>query len=125
MFFDTFSALCKKRGVTPNKALVDCDISRTLVAKWKKGAIPNGTTLSKIADYFGVSTDYLLTGESGKEKTPTLEGKREEDITFDDFTYAMYNQSHELTEDEKHMLLALARTIAKERREKREREKEK
>lgn len=60
MFFDIFSALCKKKGVTPNKALTDCEISRTSVAKWKKGAVPNGATLSKLAAYFGVTTDYLM-----------------------------------------------------------------
>ena len=60
MFFDIFSALCKKKGVTPNKALNDCEISRTSVAKWKKGAVPNGVTLSKLAAYFGVTTDYLM-----------------------------------------------------------------
>lgn len=68
MFFDIFSELCRRNGVTPNKALVDCEISRTSVAKWKKGAVPNGSTLSKIADYFGVTTDYLL----GQEKETVI-----------------------------------------------------
>lgn len=60
MFLNIFYSLCQKKGVSPNKALVDCEISRTLVAKWKKGAVPNGTTLAKLAEYFGVSTDYLM-----------------------------------------------------------------
>lgn len=60
MFYDIFIVLCKKKGVSPNKALVDCKISRTLVAKWKKGAIPNGSTLTKLSDYFDVTTDYLM-----------------------------------------------------------------
>lgn len=78
MFFDTFFELCKRDGVTPNKALVDCEISRTSVAKWKKGAVPNGSTLAKIADYFCVTTDYLLGTET--EKAPTPEGERKPDI---------------------------------------------
>ena len=60
MFFDVFTVLCQKKGVSPNKALVDCEISRTLVAKWKKGAVPNGSTLAKLSKYFDVSTDYLM-----------------------------------------------------------------
>jgi transcriptional regulator with XRE-family HTH domain len=45
----------------------------------KTGATPKGETLSKIADYFGVTTDYLLTGEETK-KAPTLTKKDERDI---------------------------------------------
>jgi len=33
---------------------------------WKRGSIPKGDTLQKLADYFGVSVDYLL----GKAETP-------------------------------------------------------
>lgn len=67
MFVDTFCELCDKRGVSPNKACIDMGISRTSTAKWKSGSVPNGQTLSKIADYFGVTTDYLLGAETKKE----------------------------------------------------------
>ena len=75
MFYDVFTSLCEKKGVTPNKALTDCGISRTSPAKWREGATPRGVTLQKLADYFGVTTDYLLTGEETK-KAPTPEGER-------------------------------------------------
>lgn len=32
------------------------------VGGWTKGSIPRGPTLQALADYFGVSRDYLLTG---------------------------------------------------------------
>ena len=51
-------------------------LNRSAVAKWKAGATPNGTTLAKMADYFGVTTDYLL-GAEQTEKTPTQRGERE------------------------------------------------
>lgn len=75
MFYDVFTSLCEKKGVSPNKALTDCKISRTSTAKWREGATPRGVTLQKLADYFGVTTDYLLTGEETK-KSPT-DGERE------------------------------------------------
>lgn len=75
MFYDVFTALCERKGVSPNKALTDCGISRTSTAKWREGAIPRGVTLQKLADYFGVTTDYLLIGEETK-KAPTQEGER-------------------------------------------------
>lgn len=75
MFYDVFTSLCEEKGVSPNKALTDCGISRTSSAKWREGAIPRGITLQKLADYFEVTTDYLLTGEETK-KAPIHEGER-------------------------------------------------
>ena len=74
MFYDVFTDLCERKGVSPNKALIDCGISRTSTAKWREGAIPRGVTLQKLADYFGVTTDYLLTGEDTK-KAPSKTGE--------------------------------------------------
>lgn len=103
MFIDTFARLCAEKGVTANKACLDLGISRTAVARWKKGSVPNGTTLALMAEYFGVTTDYLL----GNEKTPATTGERE--IGFDDFTYAFFEESKELTDENKQKLLELAR----------------
>jgi transcriptional regulator with XRE-family HTH domain len=79
VFYDVFTSLCEKKGVTPNKALTDCGISRTSPAKWREGATPRGVTLQKLADYFGVTTDYLLTGEDTK-KAPGLTEKDRRDV---------------------------------------------
>lgn len=45
----------------------------------KTGATPKGDTLQRIADYFGVTTDYLLTGEDTK-KAPGLTEKDRRDV---------------------------------------------
>ena len=75
MFFARFETLCKQKGVSKQKACLDCGLSRTAWNKWKAGAVPNGEALQTLADYFGVTTDYLLTGEETK-KAPT-DGERE------------------------------------------------
>lgn len=107
MFFDIFKLLCEKKGVSPKKATEDIGLSNSITTKWKKtGATPKGDTLQRIADYFGVTTDYLLTGEEIK-KAPTQEGERE--IGFDDFTYAFYEESKDLPDEKKKMLLEMAR----------------
>lgn len=81
-------------------------LSRTSVVKWKAGSVPTGATLNKIADYFSVSVDYLL-GNSQKEK-PSGKAKGQ-DVTFDDFTYALHDETKELTEENKQKLLEMAR----------------
>ncbi len=105
MFFDIFAQQCRQKGVTLNKACVDCGISRTSVAKWKKGATPNGATLAKLAAYFGVTTDCLLGAGTEKNAPP------EECVTLDDFTYAMQNEYKDLTEMDKQILLSMAKQL--------------
>jgi phage repressor protein C with HTH and peptisase S24 domain len=62
MFWENFCKLCESNGIKPNFVCKELGFSNATATKWKKGAIPSGITLSKIADYFSVSTDYLLTG---------------------------------------------------------------
>lgn len=96
MFYDVFTDLCERKGVSPNKALIDCGISRTSTAKWREGAIPRGVTLQKLADYFGVTTDYLLTGEETK-KAPTQEGERT--VSDDDIKFALFDGAQDITDE--------------------------
>lgn len=48
----------------------------------------------KIADYFGVTTDYLL-GTDGNEKAPAETGKR---ITDEDIKFALFGGDGEITD---------------------------
>lgn len=67
---DTFTRLqdiCKANGTTPTALCKIITGSSGNLATWKKGNI-RADYLQKIADYFNVSVDYLLTGQ--KEKAP-------------------------------------------------------
>lgn len=69
MFYDVFSKLCDLKGVSCKRAAMEIGLSNSIAAKWKRtGGTPNGETLSKIADYFGVTVGYLLGEEEQKEK---------------------------------------------------------
>lgn len=67
MFWNIFSTLCAQNGISPNTVAKSLSIASGSVTKWKNGATPQNATLKKIAQYFNVSVEYLLTG---KEKTP-------------------------------------------------------
>ena len=60
MFWEKFVSLCAEKGISPNGACAALGLSNATATKWKNGAIPRNTTLKKVADYFGVSTSYLL-----------------------------------------------------------------
>lgn len=66
MFWENFVKLCASRNTKPNPVAAKLGISSGSVTKWKNGAKPNDTTLQKIADYFGVSVDFLLGKETDR-----------------------------------------------------------
>lgn len=102
MFYDRFKQLCDQREISVTKAVTEIGLSRALGTKWKNtGATPNGETLKRIADYFGVSTEYLLGVDSNDVPT----------VTFDDFTYAMHGASGKLTDKDKEILLSMAQQL--------------
>ena len=60
-FYTIFEQLCKEKGVTPARVREDLAISQSTMASWKsRGLTPKYDTSKKLADYFGVSVDYLL-----------------------------------------------------------------
>lgn len=78
MFYDIFFELCQKKGVKPSFAAEACGINRSNVSLWKsKGYTPRSDALNAIAEYFDVTTDYLL-GKT-KEKAPAEKQEPTED----------------------------------------------
>ncbi len=68
MFFTNYCKLCKEKNMTPTGVAVELGISRGTVSAWKnKDRLPQASQLQKIADYFGVTVDALLS-ENGEGK---------------------------------------------------------
>lgn len=104
MFYDNYLRLCNSVGKSPSAVALEIGIEKSTVTRWKQGKSQTDANIRKVADYFGVPVSEL-TGE--KEKAPTQEGERE--IGFDDFTYAFYEESKDLPDEKKKMLLEMAR----------------
>lgn len=85
--YEIFSELLQKYGVTPYKVSKETGVSQSTLSDWKRGiSTPKPDKLQKIADYFGVSLTYLLTGStsgSEKEKASELNARDERDIAKD------------------------------------------
>ena len=74
-------ALCKKKGVSMNTAEKEIGLAKGYISKLGKSN-PNMTTLQKMADYFGVSVEYLMTGtDDGAKEQPQLSARDERDIS--------------------------------------------
>lgn len=63
MFYEKYVDLCAGINKTPTGVALDIGISRAAVTNWKKGGVPNDVTLRKIANYFNISVNYLLSNE--------------------------------------------------------------
>lgn len=74
--YTVFEQLLLKFGVTAYKVSKDTGITQTLLSNWKTGkSVPNMHNLKKIADYFNVTVDYLMTGDTEKASIEnTLDG---------------------------------------------------
>lgn len=71
MGYEVFADLCEKNGVKPYHVSKCTGVSTATLTEWKKGTYtPKTDKLQKIADYFGVSLDYLMTGQH-PEQTST------------------------------------------------------
>ena len=57
-------ALIEQNKITANKLTADLALPSSAITEWKKGkAKPSTDAIIKISKYFGVSADFLLTGE--------------------------------------------------------------
>ena len=102
------NGLLAEKGISKRDFYQDCGITSASYSLWNTGkTTPRMKNLEVIANYLETTTDYLLTGLGEKEKAPTQEGERE--IGFDDFTYAFYEESKDLPDEKKKMLLEMAR----------------
>lgn len=80
--YEIFEHLLQKYGITAYKVSKETGITQSTLSDWKRGkSTPKTGNLQKIADFFGVSLDYLTTGkEPSKEARPQLTPADERDI---------------------------------------------
>ena len=67
MFKKIFIDLCNSKGESPTAVCKALGLSAATFSCWTDDSVPRRATLQRMADYFGVTVDYLL----GKEKKPS------------------------------------------------------
>lgn len=62
--YEIFEQLLQKHNISAYRVAKEAGVTQTSLSNWKSGRnTPSTSTLQKIADYFGVTIDYLMTGE--------------------------------------------------------------
>ena len=83
--YEIYSKIRDKLGYKDSEVAAGSGVTKSTFSDWKKGkSKPKQDKLQKIADYFGVTVDYLMTGkEEIKERAPELTERDERDIAKD------------------------------------------
>ena len=78
--YEQIRDIAKSKGYSVNKLEKELGFARSSINKFNKN-IPSVDKLQQIADFLGVSLDYLMTGETPSEKKEvTLTPRDERDI---------------------------------------------
>ena len=82
--YERIESLRKSTGLSQGKLEKELGFSNGSVSKWKTST-PTPERLQKLADFFGVTVDYLMNGkeETPEEKKPTLSNNEELNVIND------------------------------------------
>lgn len=77
--YEIYCKLRDERGVKDADVVRDTGITKSTFSDWKNGrSKPKNDKLQKIADYFGVTLDYLTTGKEESENNKIVFNRRDE-----------------------------------------------
>ncbi len=104
--------LVAEKGITEKQFLIDVGLNKSAMSDWRKGTTKSYEKhIAKIAEYFNVSTDYLLGRTDKKNETP------KGDI-LDDFLMASFGDPRDYTEEELEEIRTFARFVKSKREDK-------
>lgn len=98
--YQRIETLCAAKDITVTELCRSCGVSRSSLSDLKNGRKQSlsAQSLSRIAACLGVSVDNLLGNAAPQDE-----------ISADDFTYALFHETKELTPENKEKLLEMAR----------------
>ena len=99
--FEKIKSLAKKQGISLNTLEDRVGLGKNYIYSLKNKKTPSAEHISKIADYFNVSTDYLL----GRTDNPAIAKDDKENAYLGpaetELVAAFRNQTQNMTEEEK------------------------
>lgn len=112
-FGDRLKAIRLEKHMSQDEFAALLGTSKQVISRYETNQrTPKVTVANKYAEILNISLNTLLGEESDAESNG--------DITFDDFTYALHDETKELTEENKQKLLEMARFF-KEQQDKKKR----
>lgn len=107
--FDRIKELSRKRGKNPKQVAIELGLGENLFYKWKTSS-PTADKLQLVADYFHVSTDYLL----GRSDNPTAGLSEKPQFTVEEaLESVMSSDGKPLTEHDRKVLTGIIEAYIK------------
>ena len=71
-FYENYVQLCNQINKSPSAVAIELKIGKPSVTRWKSGVKPRYATAMKVANYFGVTVEELMsdTPSAGIKKDP-------------------------------------------------------
>lgn len=83
MIMNRLRQLREERHMNQQRLAVELNVSQAMISKYERGeSEPDVYMIKTIADYFGVSADYLLEMSSDKNVSPPGLSSEEKEILF-------------------------------------------
>lgn len=118
MFYDRFVELCKANGMSPAAVAREIGLSNSSTTTWKRGSLPKGDTLQKLADFFGVSIDYLLGKDDLYDDTEFILNRVVDEYELSEIDRRIVEIFLKLDDPARSALLGYANRLAEERHNK-------
>lgn len=106
--YDRIKSIANDRGISISRMEKDLGFAEKSIKKWKT-AMPNSAGIMKVADYLGVSVDYLL----GREVSPESKDELLEHLARDEELRAFMMTASKCSSEELKQLEGLIRTWKK------------
>lgn len=104
MFISRLEQLMKEANITEYKLTQELSLSKSAIWNWKQGSQPSADKIILIADYFEVSTDYLL-GRSNDV------GVIEMNVSLTSFQNKLLEVVSKLSRDDQFQVLGFAQAL--------------
>lgn len=106
-FYDKYVHLCNQVDKSPSAVAIELKLGKPSVSRWKTGSKPRDSSVLKVANYFGVSPEWLK-GETddpsaGTKKSPTREGEVVSPVVQEVFEFIDSASPEELAETVKYI----------------------
>lgn len=72
-FYEKYVQLCNQIGKSPSAVAIELKLGKPSVSRWKNGSKPRDSSILKVANYFGVSPEWL----KGETDDPSVGIKKE------------------------------------------------
>lgn len=76
--YEIFEQLLQKHGLSAYKVAKETGVTQSTLSDWKRGrSTPKTENMKKLADFFGVTVEYLMTGKEERSSELTRRDQKE------------------------------------------------